>query len=105
MGSVKATIYDLMMRMARKQLEPRRRQVVAAASGTTLELGIGTGQNLRFYPSGTRVFGVDPDRGMLDRAVERGRETPAAVHFVAASGEALPFRDACFDEVVVTLVL
>jgi hypothetical protein len=36
-----------------------RRRVCSRASGRTLELAIGTGLNLPFYPDGVRLTGVD----------------------------------------------
>ena len=105
MGRLFAALYDLGMWLAGKQLESRRRRVVEGVSGRTLELGIGTAQNARFYPRGAEIIGVDPDPAMLDRAGRRIREAPADLHLVAAAGEALPFRDGSFDDVVVTLAL
>jgi ubiquinone/menaquinone biosynthesis C-methylase UbiE len=105
MGGLKAAIYDIGMRFAGERLAELRRGVVSAASGRVLELGVGTGQNLRFYHPGTRVIAIDPDLAMLRRAQARAAEAGARINLVAGAGEALPFRDAAFDEVVVMLVL
>ena len=104
MSRLKPAIYDFQMRLARRRLDPRRRSLVAGSSGRVLELGIGTGQNLRFYASATYVIGVDPDLGMLRRAQPRGSAALARVHLVGGTGEALPFRDGSFSEVVAALV-
>jgi SAM-dependent methyltransferase len=105
MGKIKAALYDFQMRLAQKRFDPLRQEVVSQASGRVLELGVGTGLNLRFYPPGTQVFAVEPDPAMLRRARMRRGESAARVHFLAAAGEALPFADGTFDEVVATLVL
>lgn len=105
MPSLKAALYDFGMRLARGQLDPRREQLVADAGGRVLELGIGTGQNLRFYGTSAQVIGIEPDPGMLERAKRRGTDSPAEVQLVAGRGESLPFRDGAFDEVVAALVL
>ncbi len=104
MGRLKAAIYDLQMHLAGERLAQLRRGVVAAASGRVLELGVGTGQNLPLYQPGTQVVAMDPDRAMLGRAQRRAAESGARVHLVAGAGEALPFPDGVFDEVVATLV-
>ena len=103
--TLKALVFDLGMRFAGQAIDPRRRAVVGAARGRVLELGVGTGQNLRFYDKAVRVVGVEPDVGMLARAKPRAALADAQVSFVIASGEALPFAGGSFDEVVATLVL
>ena len=102
---MRPTLYDFSMRLASSELDPRRQALVRAARGRILELGVGTGQNLRFYDVSARVIGVDPDRGMMRRARRRSGSSPAHVQLVSAHGEKLPFFDGTFDEVVATLVL
>lgn len=61
-----------------------------------IEVGVGTG---RFaIPLGIR-FGIDPSRGMLNIAQERGLRVCQAV------GERLPFRDEQFDLVLLVTVI
>src|SRR2546429_379468 len=105
MGKIAAWLYDLEMRLAAKQLNPRRKALLRPVSGRILEIGVGSGQNLGFYQAGASVVAIDADPGMMARAVPRGRAASIPVHLVAARGEALPFRDASFDAVVVTLAL
>lgn len=77
----------------------------AQASGTVLEVGVGTGLNLPHYPAGAEAVGIDLSPGMLARARPRAATCPAAVTLVVASAAALPFPDARFDTVVCTLAL
>lgn len=105
MSKITAWLYDLEMRLAARQLNPKRRALASGVSGRTLEVGIGSGQNLPFYQPDARVIGVDPDPGMLARALTRAREAPISVHLLVAKGEALPFRGSSFDAIVVTLAL
>lgn len=71
-----------------------------------LDLGCATGAALAIVgeqsePSGaSHGFGVDPDYGALSIA----RRTSRA-RFVVGLGEALPFRDQCFDAVFCSLAL
>uniref|UniRef100_M1BS04 S-adenosylmethionine-dependent methyltransferase n=1 Tax=Solanum tuberosum TaxID=4113 RepID=M1BS04_SOLTU len=75
-----------------------------------LEIGIGTGPNLKYYASeeGTSVYGVDPNRKM-EKYAQAAAETaglPAAnFKFLHAVSESLPLRDASVDAVIGTLVL
>jgi ubiquinone/menaquinone biosynthesis C-methylase UbiE len=99
-----AALYDLQMRLGARWIELRRQSLVGAVGGRTLELGIGTGQNARFYPPAAHVVGVDPEPAMLARAQPRVAAAPATIHLVAGVGEALPVPDASFDEAVAALV-
>lgn len=105
MGKIAAWLYDLQMRLAARQINPRRQAVAGSASGRVLEIGVGTAQNAPFYRPDATVVGIDPDPAMLARARGRVHEAPASIQLVAAEGEVLPFRDGVFDAAVVTLSL
>jgi ubiquinone/menaquinone biosynthesis C-methylase UbiE len=82
-----------------------REWVCGRAEGDVLEVGIGTGLNLPYYPSDVRVTGVDLSPGMLAQARDRLRELSVDATLQEADAQALPFDDASFDSVVSTLVL
>jgi SAM-dependent methyltransferase len=90
----------------RAGLALQRRDLLAAATGVTLEIGAGTGLNMAHYPAAvSRLALVEPDQYMmrwLGRRVDRTR--PAAVRLYAVACR-LPFPDATFDTVVVTFTL
>lgn len=75
------------------------------ASGRTLELGVGTGLNLKWYPREVDLVGMDLDREHLDISVERAHELGQAVRLVVADGHRLPFSSDAFDTVVCTLAI
>lgn len=83
-----------------------RRRLVSEVSGSVMELGAGTGLNLGYYPAGLdRLVLVEPD--VHKARLLAGKELPPGVEpeIVRAPGEILPFDDASFDTVIVTLVL
>jgi ubiquinone/menaquinone biosynthesis C-methylase UbiE len=82
----------------------RRRRVVGRARGRTLEVGIGTGRNLPWYPAGIELTGIDVSERMLSRAHERAARMAHAAHLERASVEQLPFPDSSFDTVAATCV-
>lgn len=75
-----------------------------------LEIGIGTGPNLKYYANeaGTSVYGIDPNRKMekyAQAAANAAGLPPANFKFLHAVSESLPLRDASVDAVIGTLVL
>jgi ubiquinone/menaquinone biosynthesis C-methylase UbiE len=101
-----APAYD---RMARKGEEAglgaMREDLLADAEGSVLEIGGGTGANLRYYDGVGSLVVTEPEPAMLRRLKAKAREQAPAAECVQAPAEALPFEDATFDIVVSTLVL
>jgi ubiquinone/menaquinone biosynthesis C-methylase UbiE len=83
-----------------------RREVLAAASGRTLDIGAGTGANLQLFPSSvSELVLAEPDPHMLRQLRPRLGQASAPAEAIQAGAEALPFEDASFDTAVFTLVL
>ncbi len=103
-----AAFYNWMMDrpLVRRQFDPLRREIVGQAQGVVLEVGAGGGQNFPFYDPTrfVRVEAVEPDEAMLVEARRRLVAAPVPITLTCAPVEALPFPDAQFDSVVVTLV-
>src|SRR5215213_7728717 len=69
-------------------------------------LGIGSGLNIPFYSAAvTRAVGVDLSQEMLRHAAERAADLGIPFALVQADAEALPFPDAAFDTVAISLAL
>jgi ubiquinone/menaquinone biosynthesis C-methylase UbiE len=83
-----------------------RRRFGALLAGETLEVGIGSGLNLPFYgPAVTRASGIDLSAAMLRIARERAESLGRKIVLTQGDAERLPFPDAAFDTVAVSLVL
>jgi len=80
-----------------------RRRVLQQASGKVLEVAVGTGKNLPYYPHECRIIAVDLSREMLNIAQKRAAKLSMNVSFLLANAEALPFSDESFDTVVSSL--
>ncbi len=80
-----------------------RRRLLARASGRVLEVAVGTGKNLPFYPSNCDVTATDLSPGMLEIARRRAASLRRSVSFARMDAEALAFPDREFDTVVSTL--
>jgi ubiquinone/menaquinone biosynthesis C-methylase UbiE len=98
--------YDKQMQFyERVLLGDSRSWVCAQATGSTLEVAVGTGLNLPFYPAGVELTGIDFSPAMLGIAQTRARQLGRTVDLRQADAQALPFPDALFDTVVCTFSL
>lgn len=85
---------------------PLRQSLLSKASGAVLEIGFGTGSNLRFYPFHIHsLTAIDPNPGMIPLARSHLAVGEVSVNLVLASGEWLPFPSGSFDTVVSTMTL
>lgn len=75
------------------------------ARGQVLEIAIGTGRNLPFYPASVEITGIEISPAMLEIARQRVQSLGRQVELVVGDAQALPFPDQRFDTVVCTLSL
>lgn len=90
-----------------KPIMKQREKVVPRASGTVLEIGIGTGLNLPYYDSSKvdRLIGLDPSEASWVLAGERAAHLDFPVEFIGLSGEDIPLAENSVDTVLVTFAL
>lgn len=89
----------------RVQFGGGREWVCAQAIGEVLEVAVGTGRNVAFYPDGVRLTGVDFSPAILTQARTRAVESGREIDLREGDAQALPFPNASFDTVVCTLGL
>lgn len=100
-----ARMYDWLEAGAEVRLRPWRRRLWARARGPRiLEVGVGTGKNMPFYPTSGGTIGLDLSPRMIKHARARAAGQAARVHLLGADVQALPFADGSFDTVVATFV-
>lgn len=84
----------------------RRRALVAEACGRVVEIGAGTGLNVKHYRDGLDdLVLTEPEPGMRRKLAGTVSRRGLAARIVDSPAESLPFTDASVDTVVSTLVL
>ncbi len=101
-----AAIYDLRTYMAEEYLFKKFRQLLWSRikPGRVLELGVGTGANISYYPKECQVTGVDLSEQMLARAKRRAEKLGAMVDLQIMDAQKLSFPNASFDTALTTCV-
>jgi ubiquinone/menaquinone biosynthesis C-methylase UbiE len=94
-----------MGRLDQRYFRNSREWICSRAQGEILEVAIGTGLNLPYYPPGVRLTGMDYSAPMLDVARQRAAELGLAVDLRVGNAEALDWPAGSFDTVVCTFSL
>jgi ubiquinone/menaquinone biosynthesis C-methylase UbiE len=82
----------------------RRRMWSLVGTGRVLEVGVGTGANLRHHPKGAQVTGIDLSTGMLSRARDKAARQGRDILLLEMDAQALSFPGSSFDTVAATYV-
>ena len=100
-------IYDVMEGLAERRYHPWRTKLWSQVSGLhILEVGVGTGKNMPFYPAGISITGIDLTPGMLQRAQKRAGDLrlKPRVDLHLGDVQQLDFPDGRFDSAAATFV-
>ena len=104
---VHSLFYDATFgRLVKRRIERAIHHMDISPTDRVLDLGIGTGVSLNYYPSHSRVVGVDLSGGMLRKCRENIRERGLNRAFVLqANALELPFAESTFDHVFISHVI
>ena len=101
-----APYYDRIIGVVERLLFADGRQwACTQATGRVLEVAIGTGRNLPWYPRDVELVGVDVSPNMLDAAQLLAEQLAWPVDLSVGDAQQLDFPDGSFDTVVATLTL
>lgn len=99
-------VYDLFEAPVEKYLFlPLRKKALAFVRGKVLEVGVGTGKNMPYYPEDVEVTGIDFSRGMLEKA-EKKRENLSFknIRLLEMDVENMSFQNDFFNTAVSSFV-
>lgn len=86
--------------------EGRKRILNKIEEEKILEIGFGTGINLKFYPENVKhIIGIDANEGMLKQAEKKIQNNKIKVEVIHQSSEKLPFKDNSIDAALSTYTL
>jgi SAM-dependent methyltransferase len=83
----------------------RKRRLFANLPPTVVEIGPGTGANLRYYRPGTRLIAIEPNRHMHSPLRKAAQRYGIGLELREEGADAIGLPDASVDAVVSTLVL
>jgi phosphatidylethanolamine/phosphatidyl-N-methylethanolamine N-methyltransferase len=100
-----APIYDGMEATSERRFQARRPRLWTLVRGPNiLEVGVGTGKNMPYYPQAMTITAIDLTPGMLERAQRRAQALHSDVDLRLGDVQALEFSANTFDTVVATCV-
>lgn len=100
-----AKYYDAFEALMEKgQIRKWRALIWKQVHGKVLEVGVGTGKNIPYYPDNTEVTAIDFSEKMLEKAREKATLLKKAVDLRLMDVQNLEFPDDSFDTVITTFV-
>jgi len=99
-----ARYYETLEKPLDSFLCPLRERAVSFVEGKTLEVGVGVGKTLRYYPRDVELCAVDAVPETLEIAREKARKLNLNACFKVADVEELPFPEGSFDTVLSSFV-
>ncbi|SFQ34304.1 class I SAM-dependent methyltransferase [Salibacterium halotolerans] len=79
-----------------------RKSLYSNATGETLEVAVGAGNNFAYYPQSVHVTAVDFSPKMLEKAKEAASRYQMETNFILSAVEDLDFPPESFDTIVST---
>lgn len=100
-----AKIYDILENpMEIMALRQWRIELMKDLRGRVLEVGVGTGKNIEYYPDDIDIVAIDFSEKMLEKAKEKKKRFNKDVILLNMDAQNIQFEDNTFDTVYTTCV-
>ncbi|MCB0665490.1 MAG: class I SAM-dependent methyltransferase [Saprospiraceae bacterium] len=100
-----AGIYNLLDKpMESAMFSKWRESLVKDVSGKTLEVGVGTGKSIPYYPKDVNLTVIDFSKNMLEQTKAKYGDDPRNIIFLEMDVQDMDFEDNTFDTVVTSCV-
>ena len=90
-----------------KPVNYQRKKIVPHASGTILEIGIGSGLNISFYDKSKveKIYGLDPSPELCEMAKQAADKNEINIDFLLNGAEEIKLKSNSIDTVLLTYTL
>lgn len=100
-----SSFYDIFEQpMEIMTLKKWRTEVMKELQGDVLEVGVGTGKNIQYYPDNINVTAIDFSENMLSKAKEKAEIFNKKVKLINMDAQSMTFPNNYFDCVFTTCV-
>ena len=100
-----AKFYDILENpMEMMALKKWRIELMEELKGKVLEIGVGTGKNLEYYPLNIDITAIDFSEKMLKKAYEKAAKFDKKVKLLSMDAQNMDFPDNTFDVIFTTCV-
>jgi len=83
----------------------RKKELFSMLGGSILDIGMGTGPNLKYMPVGSRVVGLEPNRAMWPYARKKATALSVDMTLLDGHAENIELPSDSMDNIVCTLTL
>ncbi len=104
-GRINRWFFSLLDDHMHTMLGEAKQALFADLPETVVELGSGTGANVRYLEPGTKLVAIEPNPYMHSALERTAEERGVNLEIIASGAERLPFADASVDAIISTLVL
>ena len=104
-GRINAAFFHFMDWYMHWKYAARKRRLFADLPPEVVEIGSGTGANMRYFRGGTKVLAAEPNPHMHAKLRQRAKRHNVQLEILGTGAETLPLSDASVDAVVASLVL
>lgn len=98
-----AKFYDILDKPMEMAASKWREKLLSEAKGQVLEVGIGTGKNIPYYPENVKLTGIDFSPKMVEIARKKAKNK-SNIQLLEMNAEDMDFSDNSFDTVITSCV-